>query len=401
MILCFTLKSILMTKIEHFDVLIVYSRRLASSADSLSDEVLAPFPKGSKNETYSVVYGYFLKICEKNNLKAAFTTSADITGPGRCGSYWLFERNKWIKVRSSGYSKLIFDKFSPTNKRRKTRRKLLFSSKEVKPFNNPYFLNLFFDKQKTYQKLHKYSVPTVTIKERTGKSIYAACKTLNEKISRHPYKYDFSDEIVMKDRFGAGGINVFKFKANQTKKMLTSMKRHQKLSYIIQPLVKFDKGFSYKNSKVPADIRLIYLGGKIIQTYIRIPKKGDFRCNEHQGGSLKYISKNDVPLDVVASSNKIANALNKECSLYALDFLISNNGNIYLIEGNTGPGLDWNLSIKENKIEAQKLIRIIVKELVRLVGLPILISKKETHNIVTEVRITAEYPVISGEPVSP
>ena len=123
-------------------------------------------------------------------------------------------------------------------------------------------------------------------------------------------------------------------------------------------------------------------------------KTGDFRCNEHQGGLLKYISKNEVPQEVVTTSNKIANVLNKKCSLYTLDFLISNNGNIYLLEGNTGPGLDWNLSIKENEIEAQKLIRIIVKELVTRVVQPILIAKKEIHNIVIEVPITGEYPIM-------
>jgi len=384
-----------MIQTKHFDVLIVYSEKLASSANSLSDKVLTPFPKGGKNETYNIVYEYFLTHCDKNNLKAAFTTSADIIGAGRCRSYWLFENNSWIKEGGVAYSKLIFDKFSPTNKRRKTSRKLLFSSHEVKSFNHPYLINLFFDKQKTYKKLHKYSFPTVIIKDITRESILRACKTLNEIMSRHPHKDDFTEEIVMKDRFGSGGINVFKLKPNQIKKMMSLMKKNKKISYIIQPFVKFDKGFSYKNSHIAADIRLIYLGGKIIQTYIRMPKMGDFRCNEHQGGSLKYIPKNNIPLGVVSNSNKIANFLNEKCSLYALDFIVSNNGNIYLLEGNTGPGLDWNLSIKENEIEAQKLIRIIIKELVRLVGLPILISEKETHNILIEVPITGEYPIMS------
>ena len=387
-------KQVLMAKINIFDVLIVYSDRLAKSANSLSNDILTPFPKGSNGEIYNVVYRYFLKICKKNNLKAAFTTPTDITGAGRCRSYWLFENNSWIKIRKSGYSKLIFDKFSPINKRIKTSRKLLFSSYEVKPFNHPYLFNLFFDKQKTYKKLHKFSIPTVTIKDATEESIYRALRSLNEIMLIHPHKYDFSDEIVMKNRFGAGGIRVYKFKANQTKMMMTLMKSNEKISYIIQPFVKFDKGFSYKNSQVAADIRLIYLGGKIIQTYIRMAKTGDFRCNEHQGGLLKYISKNEVPQEVVTTSNKIANVLNKKCSLYTLDFLISNNGNTYLLEGNTGPGLDWNLSIKENEIEAQKLIRIIVKELVTRVGQPILIAKKEIHNIVIEVPITGEYPIM-------
>jgi len=111
-----------------------------------------------------------------------------------------------------------------------------------------------------------------------------------------------------------------------------------------------DKGFSFENSFKPTDIRLIFLGQKIIQTYIRIAKNGDFRCNEHAGGLLKYISKSEIPLEIKKGSKRIVDILNKKFSLYALDFMISNNGNIYLLEANTGPGLDWNLSVKKMKL---------------------------------------------------
>jgi len=89
-----------------------------------------------------------------------------------------------------------------------------------------------------------------------------------------------------------------------------------------------------------------------------------------------------MPLDVVSVSNKIAKILDKKCSLYALDFIISNNGNIYLLEGNTGPGLDWNLSMKENEIEAQKLIEIIVKQLTKLAKPTVKTTKKEDQFVI-------------------
>ena len=357
-----------MTKTTQFDVMILYSDRRAKSASSQSEHILTPFAKGSNNEIYNIFYGYFLSTCQINNLKAAFTTTSDITGAGRCRSYWLFENNRWIKVRKSGYSKLIFDKFSPFNQRIKAKRNLLFSSQEVKPFNHPYLFNLFFDKYKTYQKLHKFAIPTVIIEERTRESVDRARKSLMQLLNRHSHHNDFSDEIVMKDRFGAEGVYVYKFKANQYKEMMEKVKKHKKTTFIIQPFIKFDKGYSYQNSKVSADIRLIYLGGRFIQTYIRVAKDGEFRCNEHRGGLLKYISKNEVPFKVISLSEKIVKFLKKKSSLFTLDFIISNYGNVYFLEGNTGPGLDWNLSIKENEIHAKKFIRIIVKELVRRVS---------------------------------
>ncbi|HUW21882.1 MAG TPA: ATP-grasp domain-containing protein [Candidatus Bathyarchaeia archaeon] len=382
-----------MDQITTFDVLIVYSERLATSANSLFEDVTAPFAKGSGNENYNLVYSYFLKTCRKNNLKAAFTTSADIVGAGKCQGYWLFENETWTKIRKTGFSKMIFDKFSPTSKRVKVSRNLLFSSKIVRAFNNPHLFNLCFDKQKTYNKLHKFSIPTVTIDDRTRKRVDKALKILKEKMVRHQHKDDFSEELIMKDRFGAGGINVYKFKASQSNMMIMSMKKHKKISFIIQPFIKFNKGFSYKNSLVSTDIRLIHLGNKIIQAYIRMAKKGDFRCNEHKGGLLKYIPKNEVPSKVVAVSRNIAKILNKKSSLFTLDFIISNNGNIYLLEANTGPGLDWNLSIKENEIEAKKLMRIIIKEIVRRISSSKNTSERKAVVATVNTSMISEYPV--------
>jgi glutathione synthase/RimK-type ligase-like ATP-grasp enzyme len=144
--------------------------------------------------------------------------------------------------------------------------------------------------------------------------------------------------------------------------MLRVITRNARISFIIQPFALFDKGFCYRKTTSSTDIRLIYLNGEIIQSYIRVAKAGDFRCNEHQGGSLTYLGINEIPEKLIEKSKLIAEILDKK-SLYALDYIISNNGNVYLLEGNTGPGLDWNVSRKKNEIEAKKLIKLIVKEL--------------------------------------
>jgi len=345
-----------MTKANIFDVLIVYSGRCAISANAARADALAPFPLGTSYAGYNAVYGYFLNICRKNNLRVAFTTSADVSGAGSCRNYWLFKKNNWIKVNKTGYSRLIFDKLSPVSKKYRVSRKLLFSSKLVKPFNQAGMFKIFFDKQKTYNQLSQFSIPTISIEECTKISIQKACLELKEMISSHLCSDDFSNDLVMKDRFGAGGRDVYKFKAGEATKMTTVMKQSQK-SFILQPLVKFDR----------VDIRLVYLAGKIVQTYIRTAKAGDFRCNEHLGGLLKYITKAEVPAGVIGQAGKLIKSLKETTSLFSLDFMVSDSGNIYLIEGNTGPGLDWNEEIRENELAAQKLIRLVVKELARLV----------------------------------
>ncbi|KKQ30084.1 MAG: hypothetical protein US68_C0012G0023 [Candidatus Shapirobacteria bacterium GW2011_GWE1_38_10] len=352
-----------MNKISKFDVLIVYSEKLAVSASDVN-VATTPFQKTSSSESYSVVYGYFMEICSRFGLKAAFTTSKDIVGPGTCSSFWQFKNNKWLKVNRPCFSTLIFDKFSPKRIGVKTRRDLLFSKAEIKPFNDPDLFNLFFDKQKTYEKLSKYAIPTISLGEgNTSASVEKACLALNKLLDQHPDSGDFGTDIIMKDRFGAGGRHIFKFKSGQPKKMLAAMERNPKVSYIIQPFALFDKGFSYQKCFASTDIRLIYLKGEIVQSYIRVAKSGDFRCNEHRGGLLTYLSTDELPKALVAKSGLIAKLLNKNCSLFTLDFIMSNSGNAYFLEGNTGPGLDWNMSLKRNEIEAKKLIRMVVREL--------------------------------------
>lgn len=353
-----------MNKINNFDVLIVYSEKMAISASDVRATIKNPFQKTLSSESYSVVYGYFMEICSRFGLKAAFTTSKDIIGPGTCSCFWQYKNKKWLKVNSVCFSALIFDKFSPKRKGIKNRRDLLFSKAEIKPFNDPELFNLFFDKQKTYEKLTEYAIPTVSLGEdNTLASVKKACLALNKLLGQHPDSGDFGTDIVMKDRFGAGGRHIFKFKSGQSKKMLAAIERNTKVSYIIQPFAMFDRGFSYKNCSSSTDIRLIYLKGEIVQSYIRVAKSGDFRCNEHRGALLTYVPLNELPGGLVAKSSLIAGILNKKCSLFTLDFIMSNNGNAYFLEGNTGPGLDWNMSIKKNELEAKKLIRMVVGEL--------------------------------------
>ncbi|OGM74786.1 hypothetical protein A3H19_02285 [Candidatus Woesebacteria bacterium RIFCSPLOWO2_12_FULL_39_9] len=380
-------------QINNFDVLIVYSHRIAKSANSSTNK-LTPFPIGSRSESYNLVYSYFLKTCRNNNLKAAFTTSSDIIGAGKCSSFWLYEASNWIKVKKPGYSKLIFDKFSPITKIVKDNRTLLFSSLKVKPFNSPYLFDLFFDKQETYRKLKEFSIPTVPVRGNTDKNIRRSIKMLNKIIEKHSYKKDFSSEIVMKDRFGAGGRSVFKFRKDNLRDIVRVAKNTRK-NFILQPSVKFERGFRYQGSFSPTDIRLIFLEGKIVQTYIRIAKHGDFRCNEHRGGALIYVSKKEIPEGITNLSKEIAGVLGKDNALFCLDFIISNNQNIYLLEGNTGPGLDWNTSSKVNEIEAKKLIRMIVKELVKRTT-PETVSKRRYRKEIV-VPVPPEYPFVPVE----
>ncbi len=350
-----------MSNITQFDVLVVYSSKIASSA-AAADSV-TPFSKDSTRWEYTYPYEYFLKECVRQKLTAAFTTSQDISGPGLCESYWTHQNMKWIKHEELCTAPIIFDKFSPVNEKQRLKRDLFFSSSQVQPFNDEYLFSLFFDKHKMYQKLAQFSVPTVAIRDASMHSVEVAIKKLKNLVAFHPHSTDFAAGVVIKDRFGAGGIHIYKVDENFATTIMAIMHQNPHVHFIAQPFAKFDQGFTYQNLVGSTDIRLIYQGKKIVQTYIRMAKVGDFRCNEHQGGTLTYIPLRAIPTKAIQIANRIANLLTHTYSLFALDFIISNLGNVYLLEGNTGPGLDWNLKLKKNEQMAKKLIRIIVKNL--------------------------------------
>lgn len=362
-----------------FDVLIVYSSCVADSASSSLQSVVAPFGARTGCELYNDVYGYLMAECQKLHIKIAFTTSADIIGSGLCASYWLFKKNCWIKVNARGYARVVFDKVSPTSPMLTKQRNLLFSSPKVKPFNNPSIHAMFIDKLKTYASLGQFAIPTIQIRGTSLHNVQRAGQELQVLLGEQSHLQDFSDEVIVKDQLGSSGNLIYKFAKDQYSAIARELQLHKHKSFILQPFMKFDKGYTHHGIQVAADIRLIYLRGKIIQTYIRIAKKDTFLCNYHQGGTLEYLKQTQIPQVVRAQAKNIMHVLKNNMTLFALDFVVSNDGNAYFLEGNTGPGLDWNPNILSDIGKSKELMRMIAVELARRSKIFRVLRVKKAH----------------------
>lgn len=352
-----------MSTTKKFDVLVVYNEMSATSATCKDDNIRSPFDRIPDHKQYNRAYAFFLKTCSDNNLEAALSTSADIIGPGLCKSYWLYQHKKWTKVNKKCYSQLMFDKISPIS-RQSAKRKLLFSDSKIHSFNNSELCILFSDKQQTYDSFKEFSIPTAAIEKNTRASVHQALVSLKELLATHPQPEDFSDKFVLKDRFGFGGDGIFSIDAhNAADQILLYLSTNKNIRFVLQPFAQFKNGYQYQNYRGFIDIRVIYMGNKAIQAYIRIAKPNEFRCNEHQGGTVEYIVIKDVPTNVINVANKMLETLDNNGTLCALDFIISDSGNVYLMEGNINPGIYWNASMKDDERMSKQLIRVIVKEL--------------------------------------
>lgn len=346
---------------NYFDVLIVYNHHLASSAST--PYCRRPFAPRSSSETCNDAYAYLLERCFAQGLRAAFTTSADIIGPAACRSYWTFTEGCWHKNRNKCTAGLVFDKFAPIDESLVLARKTIFSNNQAVSYNPPGLFRLFFDKQKTYDKLAQHAIPTVSLHKTSIHGITLACQALAKLVKSQPNPADFGSAVIMKDRYGAGGNHVYRFASHQYSAMAKMMRQHKKISFVIQPFVKFDQGFVFEGQAAPTDIRLVYLGGEIVQTYIRRAQKGNFLCNEHQGGTSTYLTLADLPSKLLTKAGSIAKSLHSQPTLYALDFLVSNSQRVYFLEGNSGPGLNWDTSRASEAVKPKQLIRLLAREL--------------------------------------
>ncbi len=332
------------------DVLIVYNGATAASASD--DSANVPFLKSSQNVPCNDAYAYMLSYCESLGIKAGFTTSKDIVGPGRASNYWIVKDKQWTKIIRPAFSKQIFDKFSPKNlKDAKTRAKL-FSSFDISPYNSKEIFEMFFDKQNTYDSHPSCTIPTLSLTTPTLTHIKTQCQKLSI-LTKLSSSSDYTTHLIMKDRFGAGGWHVYKIAPNGYAKILSIMQKNPKISFIIQPFTLFDA----------KDIRLIYIDGKLLQSYFRTAARGNFRCNEHQGGTSTYINLNAISKKILAKADFIVSSLNHVNTLFALDFIVGNSGDIHFIEGNTGPGLSWNKNIQIEVKMGKQLIRSLVKNI--------------------------------------
>ncbi len=123
----------------------------------------------------------------------------------------------------------------------KRKRGILFSARS-KPFNDDSLYSIFFDKQKTYNVLAPYTIPTVTVKNSDKVTVDKAIEMLTGLIDRHASREDFAPRFVLKDRFGAGGDNIF-IVDNNLQQIQSILQRHPDVSFILQPFLMFCRGY--------------------------------------------------------------------------------------------------------------------------------------------------------------
>jgi glutathione synthase/RimK-type ligase-like ATP-grasp enzyme len=102
------------------------------------------------------------------------------------------------------------------------------------------------------------------------------------------------------------------------------------------------------------DLRLEIGGGEIWTCYVRTPKKGEYRANVAQGGTARYIPRQQTPPAVAELAKRIDARFGSQPRFYAMDFANTPEG-WKLIELNSQPGL---VALNTNEEVAYGLTRL-------------------------------------------
>ncbi len=279
---------------------------LSDSADYFRINAKTPF----RREVLNLAYANFAKIGKKFGFEVIFAKFNNLKG-AKINKYWFFDK-KWVLSNKKVNPDLFFDKFELGKKQTILKKKL---SKKSILINN-YNLEIFCkDKFAQSEEFSNFITKTYFVKNK--KQFLMSIKKLK------------SERLILKPRFGLGGVGIKIFDKNN----LPNFSRGE---YVIQEFLDSSKGIPKTKVKNIHDLRCVVLNGKIMYSFVRV-SQGGLMANINQGGKM-------VTIPIPKKIKKLVKLIDKHMKkfgfrLYSTDFFFA-NGRFYLIEINSKPGFD-------------------------------------------------------------
>jgi glutathione synthase/RimK-type ligase-like ATP-grasp enzyme len=141
-----------------------------------------------------------------------------------------------------------------------------------------------------------------------------------------------SKKLVLKPLVGSGGRDVRIIE--KTDKLRFSYKQ----DFIAQEFIDTKNGIE-GICKGHHDLRLVFLGNKLMFSYVRQPARGSLLANLAQGGKMFLVSTRKLPRSLMKVVKQMLQVIEHfDAGYYTLDFFFDKNQKPYFIEMNTKPG---------------------------------------------------------------
>lgn len=259
---------------------------------------------------YRESYLDFFKLAAKNFNVFYVRNKNKYRGQGSFSEGYQFKNNVFQLYKNKIYARIIYNKTT------------LYANggRDWDIVNKWNLYKITSDKFRSYQMFKKLMKPTYRIRNKSE---------FKKKIIKIN-----TDWAVFKPNRGGEGKGII------IGPKLSIIKKVKKFDGIIQEFIDTSDGIP-KIINSYHDMRILVMNGRIIQTYIRIPKKGSYLANIARGGKMKEIKKKLVPKSVLKIVKDIDNKFSKYgARIYAVDFGFEHN-QPYLVEINPQPGLPY------------------------------------------------------------
>lgn len=160
-----------------------------------------------------------------------------------------------------------------------------------------------------------------------------------------------TNKIVIKPRRGSGGVGV---------KILDKLPEKIEKNTILQEFVESKNVPFWETDSNAWDLRNVIIDGKLIDSFIRIAKKGSLLSNINRGGKIRFIKKSEIPEDVWKKICVVESKFRRfKHRIYSIDFILDPKNNAWMIETNAAPGIYYPMAYPDSSKERKFYISIL------------------------------------------
>ena len=122
------------------------------------------------------------------------------------------------------------------------------------------------------------------------------------------------DQVVVKEAEGSGGSQVY----IGTRDEVNAKVADDRFPVLAQTFMDTSVGVpGLVNGR--HDFRMIMCGGELVGCYLRTPKDGEYRANVSKGGTMTYLSVNDIPAEAAEIAHQIDEQFKDGPRYYSVD----------------------------------------------------------------------------------
>lgn len=295
------------------------------------------------NAEYQYSYEYFYTLCKKNGIQMYRASYQWYDEERHLFKYaWKYEggNGDWQKVESI-VPDLIYDK---TKSDLTTYSKKLIINEHYPFINDLNFTRVVDDKFIMSLIFSNWSKKNWFVKsEAELNTVLPELKT---------------EKIVVKPVSESGGNGVYIVDKSEIASLDFSSEK------IVQEFIDSSNGIPGLSDSMH-DLRLVFVGKKLIYAYMREPKDGCFLANLSQGGTLTIVPIENLPKSLDPVLQQVHKALDSFTDrIFAVDFMFDEDFKPWIVEFNSMPGLYFTEEEKPYMMEMyQELLEVFQRQL--------------------------------------